>query len=328
MSKSKAQKTERWLVLLYQFPAQPGSLRMKIWRRLQRIGAVAMKNSAYVLPSNEQTREDFEWVLQEIKAGGADGTLLESNFIDEQEDQHLRAQFDAARNEDYEELSQQVREFCATLPADLSADPDASSDASARLLRFRKRFSEVEKIDFFGANGREATEGFIEALADNVARANHEEYEEMEMVEVEELHGMTWVTRTNVHVDRIASAWLVKQWIDKNAQFKFTPDKNYQPGKNEIRFDMFDAEITHEGDNCTFEVLLGRAGLDDPALKTIAEIIHDIDLKDAKYNRDETLGIEHLLAGLVATTESDEERLKQGGAIFDNLYNYFSSMKS
>jgi hypothetical protein len=90
---------------------------------------------------------------------------------------------------------------------------------------------------------------------------------------------------------------------------------------------MFEGEITHEGDRCSFEVLLGRAGISDPALQAIAEIVHDIDLKDSKFGRDETAGVASLLSGVAAANSSDDKRVAQGEPIFDNLYQYFRSIR-
>jgi hypothetical protein len=141
---------------------------------------------------------------------------------------------------------------------------------------------------------------------------------------VEKLTGRVWVTRIGVHVDRIGCAWLVRRFIDRTAAFKFVPPKGYTPEPNELRFDMFDAEFTHEGDRCSFEVLMTRAGLDDPALIAIAEIVHDIDLKDEKFGREEAPGIKTLINGICADTRDDDERLVRGAAIFDDLYAVFS----
>jgi hypothetical protein len=135
------------------------------------------------------------------------------------------------------------------------------------------------------------------------------------------------VTREGVHVDRIACAWLIRRFIDPGARFKFVSGRGYAPGFGELRFDMFEAEFTHEGDRCSFEVLLGHAGLTDPALQAIAEIVHDIDLKDGKFGRDETGGIKALIAGVATAHRRDEERLTRGGAIFDDLYEYFSKKR-
>ena len=140
-----------------------------------------------------------------------------------------------------------------------------------------------------------------------------------------DLKGRTWVTRTGVFVDRIGSAWLIRRFIDPEAPFKFVLAKGYVPEPDELRFDMFEAEFTHEGDRCTFEVLLGRAGLDDDrGLSGIAEIVHDIDLKDGKFARPEAEGIKSVLTGICNGTHDDDERLARGGAVFEDLYRSFT----
>jgi hypothetical protein len=135
-----------------------------------------------------------------------------------------------------------------------------------------------------------------------------------------QFRGRTWVTRTGIKVDRMASAWLIRRFIDPEARFKFVPAKGYRPEEGELRFDMFEAEFTHEGELCTFEVLVQRFGLTDPALRAIAEIVHDIDVKDAKYGREEAPGIGQLVAGIAAAHPDDEVRLERGAALFEDLY--------
>ena len=122
----------------------------------------------------------------------------------------------------------------------------------------------------------------------------------------------------------MASAWLIRKFIDPKARFKFVPTKDYRPEKGELRFDMFDAEFTHEGELCTFEVLAQRFGLTDPALRAIAEIVHDIDVKDAKYGREEAPGIGRLVAGIAAAHADGEERLVRGTSVFDDLHALYS----
>ena len=139
------------------------------------------------------------------------------------------------------------------------------------------------------------------------------------------LAGKVWVTREHVQIDRIASAWLIRRFVDPAARFKFVPGRSYAPRSGEVRFDMFEGEYTHEGDRCTFEVLLARAGLDDPALAAIGEIIHDIDLKDGKYGREETAGIRTVMAGIATAHRDDEQRLARGAAVFDDLYESFKA---
>jgi hypothetical protein len=139
----------------------------------------------------------------------------------------------------------------------------------------------------------------------------------------ESYRGRTWVTRKGIFVDRIASAWLVRRFIDPKAKFKFVVGKGYEPSPGELRFDMFDAEFTHVGDRCTFEVLLDRMGLKDPALDAIGEVVHDIDLKDEKFRRPQAAGLETLLAGVALRAKDDDERLTRGSAIFDDLYEVY-----
>jgi hypothetical protein len=185
-------------------------------------------------------------------------------------------------------------------------------------------------LDFFGADRRVPLEGLLAELEDRVAEPASEEPLEATSSDADTLQNMrgrTWVTRQGVYVDRIASAWLIRRFIDPEARFKFVPAKGYTPAPGELRFDMFEAEFTHQGDRCTFEVLLEQAGLDDPALRAIAEIVHDIDLKDAKFGRDEAAGIASLIAGIARAHPPDEERLAQGSAVFENLYASFRNRR-
>jgi hypothetical protein len=135
--------------------------------------------------------------------------------------------------------------------------------------------------------------------------------------------GRTWVTRQGVHVDRIACSWLIRRFIDSDAVIHFVAGKGYLPKAGELRFDMFEGEFTHEGDRCSFEVLLARSGISDPGLQAIAEIVHDIDLKDGKFKREEATGIARLIAGITMANKDDEQRITQGSPIFDNLYQSF-----
>ena len=312
-----------WLLLIHQLPPKPAYLRVKVWRRLQKLGAVAIKSSVYALPNGEAGREDFQWLLSEIEAGGGEGSVCEARFVDGLSDEQIRELFNAARKADYHELAAEVR----TLSEELAAEPDTWRESlperQAQLTRLRGRTATIAAIDFFGAPGREALEGLLGSVEARLAAAAR-------LGEAEPLAaypappvGRIWVTRAGVHVDRIASAWLIRRFIDPDARFRFVAGKGYRPEPGEVRFDMFEAEFTHEGDACTFEVLLARAGLDDPALGAIAEIVHDIDLKDAKFGREETAGVARLIVGIARPNRSDEERLARGAMLFDELYTAF-----
>jgi|tagenome__1003787_1003787.scaffolds.fasta_scaffold20987950_5 hypothetical protein len=135
--------------------------------------------------------------------------------------------------------------------------------------------------------------------------------------------GRTWVTRTGVHVDRIASAWLIRRFIDPDARFKFVAPRGYAQKSGELRFDMFEAEYTHVGEDCTFQTLVRRFGLRDRALVALGEVVHDIDCKDDRYGRPETAGLAALIRGLVDAHEADRTRIDRGAAVLDDLYTYF-----
>jgi hypothetical protein len=315
-----------WLLLIHQLPPQPAYFRVKIWRRLQAMGAVAVKGSVYALPLDDQTQEDFRWLVREIVEGGGEASLCEARFVDGLSDQQVRALFDAARDADYGAI---VKEAGA-LADEVGTPPERPAEGRKQLARLRRQLAQIEAIDFFGANGREAAEGVLSALEARLTEPEAEADREgstMGGERLRELQGRTWLTREGVHVDRIASAWLIRRFIDPEARFSFVPSKGHAPNPGELRFDMYEAEFTHEGDRCTFEVLLERAALDDPALRTIGEIVHDIDLKDAKFGREETAGIAGLIGGIVLAHSDDGQRLTRGAAILDDLYQHFRHKK-
>jgi hypothetical protein len=310
-----------WILLVHQIPAKPAYLRVKVWRRLQDIGAVAVKNAVHALPMNEETQEDFEWLLREIREGGGEAFICEARLIDGLSDEEVRALFDRARDSDYAELAKEAEAIAKTLRR--KASRDAAAELRAQVARLRKRLAEIAAIDFFGAIGRETAEGLLKRLEAQLDQDEPMASRTNTAPSLETLRKRTWVTREGVYADRIASAWLIRRFIDPEARFKFVAGKGYRPQENELRFDMFEAEFTHEGDKCTFEVLLERAGLKDHALRAIAEIIHDIDLKDDKFGRTEVAGIRTLIDGIRASTPDDAARIARGAEVFNDLYEVF-----
>lgn len=316
-------QADRWLLLLHQLPAKPAYLRVKVWRRLQTLGAVAVKNAVYALPASEQSQEDFAWLRREIVAGGGEAMICEARLIDGLTDAEVRETFNAARDADYEAIARELRALAAGLVGPASADARAA--ARDQCARATARHAELVAIDFFGANGRQTVDGLLAGLQATLREETMPEPTETPPGSPEALKGHVWVTRRGVYVDRIACAWLICRFIDPAARFRFVPAKGHVPAPGELRFDMFEAEFTHEGDRCSFEILLARAGLaGDPALRAVAEIVHDIDLKDTKYRREEVAGIARLIAGIATPDADDEQRIARGGAVFDGLYESFS----
>lgn len=313
----------RWLLLIHQIPPTPSYLRVKVGRRLQALGAVPVKNSVYVLPRSDEALEDFQWVRREILTGGGDASVCEGRFVEGLSDEGVEALFNAAREADYGDLAKEARALQASLRRRGKRTAGAGS-AEATLRRLRKRLDELAAIDFFGASGRDAVEGTLVAIEAelNPPPASAPDPGGAPL----NVRGRTWVTRRGVHIDRIGSAWLIRRFIDPEARFRFVEGHEAAvPG--ELRFDMFDADFTHEGDECTFEVLRRRFGLGDPALVRLGEVVHDIDLKDGKFGHPETAGLDHLIAGIAFRHKDDEARLHDGAAAFEGLYEYFRRQK-
>ena len=254
--------------------------------------------------------------------------LCEARLIEGLSDREVRALFNRARDEDYDAIAQEVR----SIGAELGDEPPRENEAELKgqLTRLKNRFAQVAGIDFFGADRRVPLEGLLAELENRIvapATQGPLESTPSDADGLRNLRGRTWVTHQGVYVDRIASAWLIRRFIGPEARFKFVPGKDYEPAPGELRFDMFEAEFTHRGDRCTFEVLLEQAGLDDRALRAAAEVVHDIDLKDAKYGREEAAGIASLIAGIARAHARGEERLAQGVALLERLYASFRNRR-
>lgn len=303
----------KWYLLTHNVPPRPLYLRAKVRQRLAQVGAVALKNSVYVLPRNDDALEDFQWIAQEVVAGGGSAHIVEATFVSPPADEII-ATFRAERDADYEALVAEARE---------ARKRGRAADAGSVVARLNKRLDEIRRIDFFEAPKRAAAEEAIAALD---ARATGKEKPRM-LKERPELTGRTWVTRPGVKVDRIATAWFVRRFIDPKAKFRFaSPDA--RTAKNELRFDMVGGDFTHDGDRCTFETLIRAVGLPDRGVKAIAEIVHDLDLKDGKFGRPEAAGIGRMIEGLVARYASDDERLEHGFAMLDDLHEALSKRRS
>jgi hypothetical protein len=315
----------RWLLLIHQLPPKPNYFRVKIGRHLQRIGSIAVKNSVYVLPATDQAREDFAWVYREILDGGGEASVCESRFLEGLSDARIEDLFLDARNADYDELAEEVRKVLKALPRRGPPAEERRLELEGATDRLRKRITELAAIDFFSASGRVKVTGLLDGLEARLHEgAEGRGAKASVAMGAGEVRGRTWVTRKGIRIDRIASAWLIQRFIDPAGRFKFVDGNGYAPEPGELRFDMFEAEFTHEGDRCTFEVLLQRFGIGDPALHAIAEIIHDIDLKDAKFGRPERPGVERLVDGLAISEKGDEERLARGSALFGDLHGSFA----
>jgi len=237
-------------------------------------------------------------------------------------DEQVKELFRSARDGEYREVAEEARELSRKFPRKGEVSEEKRAELESQLGRLQKRTAEIATVDFFHGRGREPLEGLLQELAERLAPPAPQP-EASRAAAVEKPRGRTWVTRTGIHVDRMASAWLIRRFIDPGARFKFVNAREYKHKEGELRFDMFDGEYTHKGELCTFEVLLQTFEITDAALRPIAEIVHDIDLKDEKYGRPATAGIETLINGIAMAHREDDARLARASAALDDLYEYF-----
>lgn len=306
-----------WLLLVHQIPPKPAYLRAKILRRLTQLGAIPLKKSAYLLPAGDASLEDFEWLRREIVEQGGDGWILEGVLKAGLTAEAARDAFRRARAADFAGLAADARVLLERARASAPDDPTLTTE----WRRLDRRVKAAARIDFFDAPGREE----LEVLMDTIDRTLHPAPAAATGA-ADALRGRTWMTRTGVKVDRIASAWLIRRFIDPAATFVFAAPDAKPPSPDVVRFDMYEGEFTHDGDSCTFEVLLRastRAG--DAALQAIAQIVHDLDLKDDRYQRAETAGFAAMIDGIAARHTADHQRIAEGATLLDAFYASLSS---
>ncbi len=297
-----------WLLLLLSLPPRPSSLRVRAWRRLRVLGAVPLRNSAYLLPDSADRYEQFQWLAQDIQRDGGEATLLRVDRIENMKQPDVVRLFQEARNQDYAVLADRYRKV-------LKGRRPRLAEELARLAREMGRIAE---IDFFEAPGRREVERAREAVEQRTATGRARPAGAAPPLDLDALKGRRWVTRPRPHVDRIASAWLIKRFVDPEAEFVFAPPDQI-PG-DAIPFDMAGVDFGHHGEDCTFETLLRRTGLRDRKLAILAEIVHEADLKDQKFAREEARGIDLALRGLLSAIKDDQEALAHGLTLFDGLY--------
>ena len=297
-----------WLLLIHQLPVKPDYIRVKVRRRVRKLGAVLLRNSVYVLPRTDTTLEDLHWLANEIVADGGEATICSATLLSGVSDADLESLFRAERGADYLAIAESANGIAP-------GDPRGVDELNG----LRRKLAAVRTLDFFDAPERDGAERAIQDAEarlrpTDMADANDERSPAVP-------RGSIWVTRRDVFIDRIASAWLIRRFIDSAARFQFVNATGYRHAPGEIRFDMYRGEFTHVGDRCTFETLLARFDLEgDAALRAIGAVVHDIDCKDEKFGREETAGIAAVVRGIALATDDDEQRVARGAFVFDGLY--------
>src|SRR5216110_350009 len=302
----RAVKATSWLLLLFSLPTNRNTERVAVWRRLKKMGAVQIKTSTYLLPDEPEQYEQFQWLAQQIRDYGGDSTLVRAQEIECLTKEKVIAMFNDARAKDYAELRKSVQGFIGR-----RKKIDAER-ATAELERLTRQFREIREVDFFdSARGHDVA--MLLRRAEGRSRTR-----QLAVLDAKQYQGKTGLTRPRPEIDRVGSAWLISQFIDRKPKFTFAPSADAVP--DAIPFDMLDAEFSHHGNCCTFETLVRRFAISDKSVAKIGEMIHDADLDDARFQRVEAVGIDRVLKGWAKEGLPDKEILRRGFECFDALY--------
>ena len=307
---------QTWLLLIVSVPPEPSSLRVRVWRKLQALGAVALKNSVYLLPFTPENYEQFQWLAQEVPKSGGEATLLKVDRIENMRVDDVIRLFHKARDRGYRPLAERYRKLLPSL--DRKATGATVSRRDEELARLARELERLRELDFFDAPSYQEVKRLKETIEMRLHPPSAGEAPGTAEIPLDSLKGRRWVTRPRPHVDRIASAWLIKRFVDLEAEFLFAPPEEFPA--EAIPFDAMGAEFGHHGEDCTFETILKRCGLRDQRLGQLAEIVHEVDLRDQKFHRDEARGFDLAIRGLLAALKDDQQVLAHGMTLFDGLY--------
>lgn len=294
-----------WLLLTFTIPAKRASQRVEIWRKLQRYGTVPLSNSGYLLPSDPSNEERFQWLAKTVRKHGGEASVVRVESIDNLSTSQLKGRFSEARAREYQELIQQIKAVSGTEDGRVSG---------GRLGRLRNRFQEIVEVDFFDSPLQVRVRELLEqASASRMAKPSHAK------IDRKDYKSRVWITRPRPGVDRCASGWLIRGFIDSKAQFAFAAEDRVPAGA--VPFDMFhESGFGHRGEDCTFETLEKEFRIRDRRAGVIGQMIHDADLLDDRFGRKEGYGVDEILKGWARQGLADSELLERGIQLVEGLY--------
>jgi hypothetical protein len=297
---------------------------VQTWRRLQQFGAIPRKQSVYVLPDTPNTREDLEWLATQIKTAGGDAEVFVGGPTDTWSDDGLVEEFRRSRQEAYAALAKEIEQALQRIGAKRRRRGERAPSVTRILDGFRQRLAAIERIDFFGSAGRDHVAQLVGEFEKRVADRTDRRELRTSPAEIKAANykGRLWVTRPRPGVDRMASAWLIRRFIDPQARFGFASDRHALPDDS-VPYDMFGVEFSHHADNCTFETLCSVFAIHDGAVSRVAAIVHDLDLKDERFGTAEAPTVAVMIEGLQLANADDETLLAEGMTLFESLYRSF-----
>lgn len=312
-----------WTVLTYSLPSTPrSSPRVALWRRLRRLGAMSPTGSIYILPGQAECVEAFQWLAQEIRHAQGEALVMHVEQFDDLADSQLIELFRQARDEEYGEIEPQLVDLEQAVTVSLESE-GYYPDLLDKLDKLRRRYTDIKRVDYFHSPAGDRLAARLAALQQNLT-SNKAAIISVPIASLAEYREKRWVTRPRPHVDRLACAWLIRRFINPKAAIRYA----LEPEPDEISFDMSQAHFGHEGRFCTFETMLRAFQLAEPGLQTMAEIVHEIDLRDGQYVHPEVAGIDAILRGWLAANFSDAELETYGVALFEGLYSMYSQKGS
>ncbi len=321
----------KWLFLVHQVLTPNSKERVKVWRAIKKTGAILYRNSIYILPYSKERLEDFQWVCQQINDSRGEASIFVSNAQHKKEDSSLRAIFRKVREEDYAALlksAEQLRNRMNQARSRKVFTNGVRKRLHKESKQLREAFDEIRRIDFFPDSPLKKLQQTLDEISMRLVSAEGEttNLAPIQSRSAKDFQKKIWATREGIHIDRLCSAWLIRRFIDPSARFVFAPEKKLPKGA--IPFDVFGAEFSHHGEDCTFETLMKAFQIKDSAVRQIAEIIHDIDLKDHKFDRAEARGLDMVIRSLGDFIQDDHKFLEIGSSILDGLYRSFSKSRA
>jgi hypothetical protein len=319
----------KWLFLVHQVRTPNSRERVKVWRLVQKVGAVLYRNSVYVLPYNKERLEDFQWLCQQINDSKGEASVFVSETHEAKEDKTLRALFTRSADEEYGVVlakAQGVLERIARAKAERRVSERLVMNLAKEAKQLSELFAEIQRVDFFESPASSKVRSALDQVTRQLSGIEtHQTARPPERHQRKEFHGRTWTTRERIHIDRLCSAWLIRRFIDPKARFVFAPEGRMP--KRAIPFDVFGVEFSHHGEDCTFETLVKSFQLRDAGLRALAEIVHDVDMKDGKFGRPEAAGLDMAVRALGGASRDDHETLEAGAPLLDALCRHLATAK-